>query len=113
MENLGAISILLALCLSAYAIIASIASRLKQKPLLALSAERAVYAIWLLLTAAAGMLVYGFLTSDFRLAYVAAHSNRAMPTVYKFAAWWGGMEGSLLLWAWLLSGYSAILVFTN
>ena len=36
-----------------------------------------------------------------------------MPLVYKFAAWWGGQEGSLLLWAWLLSLYSAIVVFTN
>ena len=53
------------------------------------------------------------LTSDFRLAYVAQHSNRAMPVVYKFAAWWGGQEGSLLLWSWLLSTYSAIVVFMN
>ncbi len=53
------------------------------------------------------------MTSDFRLAYVAQHSNRAMPAVYKFAAWWGGQEGSLLLWSWLLSTYSAIVVFMN
>ena len=32
---------------------------------------------------------------------------------YKFASWWGGQAGSLLLWAWLLSLYSAIVVFQN
>ena len=53
------------------------------------------------------------MTSDFRFAYVAAHSNRAMPVLYKFAAWWGGQEGSLLFWSWLLSTYSAVVVFTN
>ncbi len=113
MENLGALAILLAFCLSAYAVAASITGKLRRKPLLVLSGQRAVYAIWFLLTIASGILVYALIAGDFRLAYVARHSNRAMPLVYKFASWWGGMEGSLLLWAWLLSGYSAILVFTN
>ena len=58
------------------------------------------------MTLASGILVYALMTGDFRFAYVAAHSNRAMPTLYKFAAWWGGQEGSLLLWSWLLSTYA-------
>ena len=53
------------------------------------------------------------MTGDFRFAYVAAHCNRTMPILYKFAAWWGGQEGSLLLWSWLLSTYAAVVVFTN
>ncbi len=113
MENLGAISILLALCLSLYAVLGSIIGKWKKRPLLVLSAERAVYTIWFLLTAASALLVYALITGDFRLSYVAGHSNRAMPLVYKFAAWWGGMEGSLLLWCWILSSYSAVVVFTN
>jgi cytochrome c-type biogenesis protein CcmF len=36
-----------------------------------------------------------------------------MPLLYKFAAWWGGQEGSLLFWSWLLSTYSSVVVFTN
>ncbi len=62
---------------------------------------------------AAGLLIYSLLTGDFRLAYVAAHTDTSMPTIYKFTAWWGGQEGSLLLWAWLLATYSAIVVFMN
>ena len=113
METLGAYAILLAFCLSIYAFTASVAGKLKQKPFLVVSGERAVYGVWVLLSTAAGILVYSLLASDFRLAYVAARSNRAMPAVYKFAAWWGGQEGSLLLWSWLLSTYAAVVVFTN
>jgi cytochrome c-type biogenesis protein CcmF len=36
-----------------------------------------------------------------------------MKKIYKFTAWWGGQEGSLLLWSWLLATYSAVVVFMN
>src|SRR5947209_5759086 len=113
MENLGALALLLAFCLSIYAIAGSLIGKWKAKPYLALSAERAVYAVWVLVTAAAGILVYALIQGDFRLAYVAHHSNQAMPAIYKFTAWWGGQEGSLLLWAWLLGTYAAVVIFQN
>ena len=53
------------------------------------------------------------MSGDYRLAYVASHTDLAMPAVYKFAAWWGGQEGSLLFWPWLLSSYSLIVVWRN
>ncbi|MEO8025843.1 MAG: heme lyase CcmF/NrfE family subunit, partial [Bryobacteraceae bacterium] len=112
MENLGALCLILAFSFAIYSIAASLIGKWKQRPLLTLSAERAVYSIWLLVTVAAGILVYSLIKGDFRLTYVAAHSNSSMPIAYKFAAWWGGQEGSLLFWAWLLASYSAIVVFT-
>ncbi len=96
-----------------YATVASVVGRFKNKPFLIVSGERAVYSVWVLMTLASGILVYALMTGDFRFAYVAEHSNRAMPTLYKFAAWWGGQEGSLLFWSWLLSTYAAVVVFTN
>jgi cytochrome c-type biogenesis protein CcmF len=113
MENLGSLALLLAFCVAIYATLASLVGRLKQKPFLIVSGARAVYSVWFLITVAAAVLVIGLLTGDFRLAYVAEHSNRAMPALYKFAAWWGGQEGSLLLWSWLLAGYSSVVAFTN
>ncbi|HYP13765.1 MAG TPA: cytochrome c biogenesis protein CcsA, partial [Bryobacteraceae bacterium] len=113
MENLGALALLLAFCFSIYSILASVVGKWKQKPFLTHSAERGVYSIFLLVTAAAGILVYALIWGDYRLAYVAMHSNKAMPTAYKFAAWWGGQSGSLLLWAWVLAAYSAVVVFQN
>ena len=113
MENLGALSILIAFCLAVFAVAASLAGKYGKRPFLIVSAERAVYSIWVLLTLASGLLIYSLITGDYRMAYVVGHSNKAMPAVYKFTAWWGGQEGSLLLWSWLLSTYSAIATYTN
>lgn len=111
MENVGALAILLAFCLSIYSALSSLAGRWRQNPFLIESGRRAVYAIWVLVTTASAILVHALMTSDFRLAYVAQNSSRAMPGVYKFAAWWGGQGGSLLLWSWLLSTYAAVVVW--
>ena len=113
MENLGSLAILLAFAVALYAVLASVVGRVKQKPFLIVSGERAVYSVWVMMALASGILVFSLLRSDFRFAYVAEHSNLAMPTLYKFAAWWGGQEGSLLFWSFLLSTYTMVVVFTN
>ena len=113
MENLGSLAILLAFCVAMYAVVASVLGGVRHKPFLVVSGQRAVYSVWVLITIASGILVYSLMTGDFRFAYVAEHSNRSMPILYKFAAWWGGQEGSLLFWSWLLSTYAAVVAFTN
>jgi len=113
MENIGALAILLAFCLAIYAVIGSVTGKLRRNPFLIVSAERAVYAVWFLVTVSAGVLVNAIMTGDFRFVYAAEVSNRAMPMLYKFAAWWGGQAGSLLFWSWLLSTYAAVVIFTN
>ncbi len=113
MENIGALAILLAFCLAIYAVAGSVTGKLKRNPFLIVSAERAVYGVWFLVTLASGVLVYALLTSDFRFSFVAEESNRAMPAIYKFTAWWGGQAGSLLFWSWLLATYASVVIFTN
>jgi cytochrome c-type biogenesis protein CcmF len=113
MENIGALAILLAFCLAIYAVVGSVTGKLRRNPFLIVSAERAVYAVWFLVTLASGTLVHAIMTGDFRFVYAAEVSNRAMPMLYKFAAWWGGQAGSLLFWSWLLSTYAAVVIFTN
>jgi cytochrome c-type biogenesis protein CcmF len=49
------------------------------------------------------VLTYAFLTDDFSVLFVANHSNSQLPVAYKFAAVWGGHEGSLLLWSLMLA----------
>ncbi|MBU3056708.1 heme lyase CcmF/NrfE family subunit [Pseudomonas indica] len=59
-------------------------------------------------------LTYAFLTDDFSVAYVASNSNSALPWYYKFSAVWGAHEGSLLLWALILGGWTfAVSVFSR
>ena len=54
------------------------------------------------------LLAYAFLTDDFSLVYVAAHSNSQLPDFFKFAATWGGHEGSMLFWLTALVLWSAV-----
>jgi cytochrome c-type biogenesis protein CcmF len=51
------------------------------------------------------LLAYSFLIDDFSVAYVASHSNSLLPDRFKFSAVWGGHEGSLLLWVFILSAW--------
>ena len=113
MENIGALAILLSFCLAVFSAFAALTGKYTKRSSLVVSAERSVYAIWCLLTLASGLLIYALIAGDFRLAYVQAHSNHSMHWIYKFAAWWGGQEGSLLFWAWLLASYSCVIVYTN
>src|SRR5258708_22406563 len=111
MENIGALAILLAFCLAVYAVIGSVTGKLKRNPFLIVSAERAVYGVWFLVTLASAILVYALMTSDFRFSFVAEESNRAMPAIYKFTAWWGGQAGALPFWGLLLGSYALVVVF--
>jgi cytochrome c-type biogenesis protein CcmF len=52
-------------------------------------------------------LTNAFLQDDFSLAYVANNSNSLLPVQFKVSAVWGAHEGSLLLWALILAGWSA------
>jgi cytochrome c-type biogenesis protein CcmF len=113
MENLGYLSLLLAFCVSIYAIASALVGKLRAKPFLEASAQRAVLAVWMLVTVSSAILIYHIFTDDFRLSYVAQVSNRDLAPVYKFAAWWGSQAGSLLFWSWILATYAAVAVYRN
>ena len=112
MENIGYLAVLLGFCLSIYAIVAALVGKLRRNPFLEVSAQRAVAAMWVMITTASVLLLYLILTDDFRLSYVASASNIDLPLPYKFAAFWGGQEGSLLFWSWILATYSFVAVYT-
>ena len=59
------------------------------------------------------MLASALVRHDFSFVYVAAHTNRTLPTPYALSAFWGGQEGSLLLWLLVLTGYGALAVAVN
>jgi cytochrome c-type biogenesis protein CcmF len=118
MPAFGSFSLLVALVLSAYNLLAgAVALRMLatgrraaiSPERLAETARRAGIASFVATTCAAFALVWAAFTNDFSVAYILQHSNRALPVAYKFAALWSGQEGSLLLWAWLLTGYGFVL----
>jgi cytochrome c-type biogenesis protein CcmF len=118
MPAFGSFALLVALALSGYNLLAG-AVALRQLATgragfiaperLAETARRAGIASFFAVACAAFALVWAAFTNDFSVAYIAEHSNRALPGAYKFAALWSGQEGSLLLWAFLLAGYGFIL----
>ncbi|TAN83889.1 MAG: heme lyase CcmF/NrfE family subunit [Gallionella sp.] len=66
------------------------------------------------MTIAFACLTYAFLANDFSVLYVAQHSNSQLPAEYRVAAVWGGHEGSLLLWAFILSLWTvAVAMFSK
>ena len=67
------------------------------------TARPLAYGQFVFVAIAFGCLVYSFLNNDFSVLYVAEHSNSQLPAYYRFAALWGGHEGSLLLWAFILT----------
>jgi cytochrome c-type biogenesis protein CcmF len=75
------------------------------------SGRRSVYALAGLMTVAFGIIELAFLRSDFSFNVVAGHSSTTTPTFYKIAAPWSSQEGSLLLWVWLLSLWSSLILF--
>jgi len=70
------------------------------------SIRRSVVASFLMSALSTVALVIAFLQNDFQIEYVASHSNRTMPWYYQISGLWGGQEGSLLFWLFLLAGYS-------
>jgi cytochrome c-type biogenesis protein CcmF len=78
------------------------------------SSRRSVYAMAGLLTTAVVLIELAFLRDDFHFALVADHSSTTTPTFYKLTAMWSSQEGSLLLWAWVLSlASSGVLYMTR
>ena len=73
------------------------------------TARRAGIASFIAVTCAVFALVWAAFTNDYSVDYILHHTNRSLATAYKFSALWSGQEGSLLLWAWLLSGYGFVL----
>ena len=113
MAELGRAALVVTLGLCLYAAVAGAYAAARRRRRLAQSARNALIAAFGSTVVAAGVLAAGFLRSDFSLTYVAEHSNRSLGGPYKLSAFWGGQEGSLLLWLLILTGYAALAVWVN
>jgi cytochrome c-type biogenesis protein CcmF len=73
----------------------------------------AVFANFLLMTAAALAMITALVTHDFSVSYVAQVGSRETPLFYTIISLWGALEGSILFWAWVLSLYAIFVVWLN
>lgn len=65
------------------------------------------------ITIASLRLFYLLINHDFQTLYVAFHTSNNMPLIYAISAFWAGQEGSLLLWAWVLSLFMGFTLFSD
>ncbi|OWW19509.1 heme lyase CcmF/NrfE family subunit [Noviherbaspirillum denitrificans] len=112
--ELGNFACMLALAVALVQGILPIAGSFKGNQRWMALARPAAASNFLLITVAFGCLVYAFVTNDFTVTYVASNSNSSLPVYYRVAGAWGGHEGSLLLWLWMLVMWSfAVAVFSR
>lgn len=111
MVEIGRIALMVAIALGGYAAIVSVIGARRGQTELLTSARRGVVVVCGLVTIAAIALFYAILSHDFQLSYVYQYSSRDMSLPYLISSFWAGNDGSLLLWAWVLSIFGAIVVF--
>jgi cytochrome c-type biogenesis protein CcmF len=113
MADLGRAALAVSLGLSVYALVAGTIAARGNRRRLALSARNALFACFASTVIAAGVLANALLRHDFSFVYVATHTNRTLSRGYALTAFWGGQEGSLLLWLLVLTGYGTLAVAVN
>ena len=110
MPAIGAACLFVGLLAALYAATASLYGVQTGRRALVVSARRAMYALAGLLLLAVAILEVAYARSDFTFALVAENSSTTTPTFYKLTAMWSSQAGSLLLWAVLLSIFSAVVL---
>lgn len=113
LAEVGNLALVLGLVAAVYVVAAAAYGQLKHRRAFAASARRGVFVVAGLTTFAVILLEWALLTHQFRFEYVANHVSSDQPTLYTISALWGGQEGSLLFWAWLLGLFAAIVLIQH
>ena len=105
--ELGHFSLIIALFLAITLGVLPIVGAARNNPVLMGISRPLAYGLLVFVALAFAILANAFLNNDFSVLYVSQHSNSGLPLQYRFAAIWGGHEGSLLLWVTILSIWTA------
>ncbi len=113
--SIGHTSIVLAFLLALWGIIAPILGARTGRDGFLTSARAGITGQFLLVTLASLSLIYALVATDFSIKYVALNTTRATPIYYRVTGLWGALEGSLLLWEWILIIFSGLVawIYTN
>src|ERR1700693_1677991 len=110
MPELGRVALVLCLGLAVYALVAGAFAAATRRRRLSRSAQNALLAAFGAALVGAIVMLAALVRNCFSFAYVANHTSRELPTPYTISAFWGGQEGSLLLWLLILTGFGAAAV---
>jgi cytochrome c-type biogenesis protein CcmF len=112
MPDLGRAALVTTFLLLVYALVAGSFAAWSGRRRLAVSAQNALIGAFGATLVATVVLLAALARHDFSFQYVAEHTSRELPLGYTLTAFWGGQEGSLLLWLLVLSGYSVAAVLS-
>src|SRR5213596_944294 len=113
MASLGSFLLLACFVICSYAaVISVIGARRGSRPLIE-SGIGSLYLVAALMTAATAIMINAFLTDDFSIKYVAHYSDSVQPLFYKITSYWGGLDGSIMFWVFLLSVFGSTAVYVN
>jgi cytochrome c-type biogenesis protein CcmF len=110
---IGSTSIAAALLGALVVTITGIVGGFTRKPGLIRAARYGSYFVFAAMSTAFIAMEIALLTHDFSVSYVARVGSRETPTYYTAISLWSSLEGSILFWAWILSGYGALVAFVN
>src|SRR3954466_5102190 len=113
MADLGRAALVTAFLLLVYALVAGSLAAWKKRRRLAESAQNALLGAFGATLVASVVLLAALARHDFSFQYVPDHTSHELPLGYTLTAFWGGQEGSLLLWLLVLTGYSVAAVLTG
>ena len=113
MATLGSFTLLAAFVACAYAIAASVAGARRRSSRLIQSGVGAFYLVTALMTLASSIIIHAFVSQNYSIRYVDRYSDSVQPLFYKLTSYWGGLDGSIMFWVFLLSVFGAIAVRSN
>src|SRR5439155_4619632 len=113
MASLGSALLLTSFVVCSYAAVISVVGARRRSRRLIESGIGAFYLIAALMTVASAVMINAFLTNDFSIKYITHYSDSVQPLFYKITSYWGGLDGSIMFWVFLLSIFGSAAVFVN
>ena len=106
---IGSLSLLGALLVTGFGIVAFVRGRHEAHPGWIRSGYAAPVALFVLVSVAVAALEVALVRSDFSIRYVANNTNLVTPLLFRVVGLWGALEGSILLWQWILALFTLII----
>src|SRR5512135_1871794 len=113
MASLGSFLLLATFVVCSYSGVVCVVGARRGSRRLIESGVGAFYLVTAMMTVASAVLINAFLTDDFSIKYVQHYSDSVQPLFYKITSYWGGLDGSIMFWVFLLSVFGALAVYVN
>ena len=113
MASLGSYLLLAAFVCCAYAAVVSVAGARRRSRRMIESGVGAFYLVAAVMATASAIIIYSFVVGDYSIKYVQHYSDSVQPLFFKITSYWGGLDGSIMFWVFLLACFGSLAVYVN